>query len=118
MLPTSTRTPFLALALAVTVPAYATNPATDREDYLKRIDGIVYGDNPEQGVVRGSSFLHRNLRFAIDFPPGWDVNNGQTQVVAKEGKGVVEATTLAIMNSHAVNDQPRPGERLKIVVAG
>jgi predicted Zn-dependent protease len=32
--------------------------------------------------------------------------------------GVVKATTLAIMKSHAVNDQPRPGERLKIVVAG
>jgi len=64
--------------------AGGTRPVTDREPYLKRIDGIVYGDNPEQGVVRGSSFLHRNLRFAIDFPPGWDVNNGQTQVVAKE----------------------------------
>jgi predicted Zn-dependent protease len=32
--------------------------------------------------------------------------------------GVVKATTLAILNSHAVSDQPRPGERLKIVVAG
>jgi len=31
---------------------------------------------------------------------------------------VVKASTLAIMNGHAVNDQPRAGERLKIVVAG
>ena len=30
----------------------------------------------------------------------------------------MKASTLAIMNGHAVNDQPRPGERLKIVVAG
>jgi predicted Zn-dependent protease len=57
---------------------------TDRDGYLRRIDGIVYGDNPEQGVVRGASFLHAGLRFAIDFPIGWDINNGQTQVVAKE----------------------------------
>ena len=35
-----------------------------------------------------------------------------------QGTGVVKATTLAIMNGHAVSDQPRPGERLKIVVAG
>ncbi|OLB61613.1 MAG: hypothetical protein AUI11_09005 [Acidobacteria bacterium 13_2_20CM_2_66_4] len=189
---------------------------TDHDGYLNRMDGIVYGDNPDQGVVRGATFLHANLRFAIEFPPGWDVANGQTQVVAKEpgeqavmllqviqrptgrtvqevalrqmegagfrplsggrttgiapqqtyrrlepifgksldsfrpitraeaesihpnridlytarpgdtwqaiaeraGKGVVKASTLAIMNGHAVNDQPRAGERLKIVVAG
>jgi predicted Zn-dependent protease len=34
------------------------------------------------------------------------------------GKGYVKATTLAIMNDHAVADQPRAGERIKIVVAG
>jgi predicted Zn-dependent protease len=56
---------------------------TDRTEYLRRIDGLVYGDNPEQGVVRGSSFLHPKLRFALEFPKGWDVDNGQSQVVAK-----------------------------------
>jgi len=34
------------------------------------------------------------------------------------GKGFVKASTLAIMNNHAVADQPTTGERLKIVVAG
>jgi predicted Zn-dependent protease len=34
------------------------------------------------------------------------------------GRGLVKAATLAIMNGHAVTDQPRPGQRLKIVVAG
>jgi predicted Zn-dependent protease len=57
---------------------------TDHDGYLSRMDGIVFGDNPDQGVVRGATFLHANLRFAIEFPPGWDVMNGQTQVVAKE----------------------------------
>ena len=59
----------------------------ERDGYLRRIDGIVYGDNPDQGVVRGTRFLHAGLRFAVDFPAGWDVNNGQTQVVAKEPGG-------------------------------
>jgi predicted Zn-dependent protease len=58
--------------------------AADREKYLKRVDGIVYGDNPDQGIVRGDSFFHAGLRFAIDFPPGWDVTNTPSQVVAKE----------------------------------
>jgi predicted Zn-dependent protease len=55
----------------------------DRGEYLRHVDGIVYGDNPEQGIVRGSTFLHPGLRFAIDFPQGWTIQNGQTQVVAK-----------------------------------
>jgi predicted Zn-dependent protease len=59
----------------------------ERDGYLRRIDGLVYGDNPDQGVVRGTRFLHAGLRFAVDFPAGWDVNNGQTQVVAKEPGG-------------------------------
>jgi predicted Zn-dependent protease len=59
----------------------------DRDGYLRRIDGVIFGDNPDQGVVRGSRFLHAGLRFAVDFPAGWDVNNGTAQVVAKEPGG-------------------------------
>jgi predicted Zn-dependent protease len=60
---------------------------TDRDGYLRRIDGLVYGDNPDQGVVRGARFLHAALRFTVDFPAGWEVNNGQAQVIAKEPGG-------------------------------
>jgi predicted Zn-dependent protease len=56
----------------------------DRDGYLARIDGIVFGDNPEDGVVRGSTFLHPPLRFAIEFPQGWDITNSDEQVVAQE----------------------------------
>jgi predicted Zn-dependent protease len=54
-----------------------------REEYLRRIDGIVHGDNPDQGVVRGASFLHAGLRFALEFPQDWAVTNAPTQVVAR-----------------------------------
>ena len=40
------------------------------------------------------------------------------QSIAERQGHVVKPTTLAIMNGHAVTDQPRPGERIKIVVAG
>ena len=56
----------------------------DRAGYLSRIEGIVYGDNPEQGVVRGREFLHPALRFALEFPAGWEVHNGAEMVVARE----------------------------------
>ena len=62
-----------------------TGPLTlDRDGYLRRIDGMVFGDNPEEGIVRGSEFIHPALRFALTFPAGWDVSNGDEDVVAQE----------------------------------
>jgi predicted Zn-dependent protease len=57
--------------------------STNREAFVQRIDGIVYGDNPEQGLARGSVFLHPVLRFRIDFPDKWEISNSPQQVVAK-----------------------------------
>jgi predicted Zn-dependent protease len=56
---------------------------TDRGQFLERIDGIVYGDNPSEGIVRGNEFLHPDLRLAVTFPRGWEIQNSQTQVMAK-----------------------------------
>jgi predicted Zn-dependent protease len=60
-----------------------TDLVRNREAMLRAVDGIIYGDNPDQGVVRGASFIHPPLRFRIDFPNGWDVQNTPEQVVAK-----------------------------------
>ena len=57
--------------------------ATNRDEFLRHIDGIIYGDNPEQGIVRGNAFLHPPLRFRVEFPQGWQVNNSPQQVVAQ-----------------------------------
>jgi predicted Zn-dependent protease len=56
----------------------------DRDGYLARIDGLVFGDNPEDGIVRGNIFLHPPLRFALEFPDGWEITNTDEQVVAQE----------------------------------
>jgi predicted Zn-dependent protease len=58
--------------------------AVRRDPYLQRIDGVMFGDNPREGVVRGHAFLHPELRFALEFPDGWEVVNGPQQVVANE----------------------------------
>jgi predicted Zn-dependent protease len=57
---------------------------TNRAELERRIDGLIYGDNPEQGITRGSTFLHPPLRFRIDFPAKWDIANSPQQVVAKQ----------------------------------
>jgi predicted Zn-dependent protease len=56
---------------------------TDRTQYLAMVDGIVFGDNPEDGILRGNTFLHPLMRFALEFPDNWNVNNSATQVVGK-----------------------------------
>jgi predicted Zn-dependent protease len=39
-------------------------------------------------------------------------------IAERSGRGVIKPATLATMNGHSVTDQPREGQRLKIVVAG
>ena len=54
-----------------------------RDALLQRVDGLVYGDSPEQGITRGSTFFHPPLKFRIDFPAAWEVQNSPSEVVAK-----------------------------------
>ena len=56
--------------------------APDRAAYLRRLDGLVLGENPSQGVLREARFLHPDLDFAVNFPDGWRIANGASAVVA------------------------------------
>jgi predicted Zn-dependent protease len=58
-------------------------PVVDEAEYLSRIDGLIYGDSPSEGIVRGSQFLHPELRLALTFPQRWEVQNTKTAVLAK-----------------------------------
>ena len=42
----------------------------NQDALFRAVDGIIYGDNPDQGIVRGTAFIHPPLRFRIDFPNG------------------------------------------------
>ncbi len=56
----------------------------NRDQYLERIHGLVFGDKPEDGIVRGNEFLHPLLRFAVKFPEGWELTNTASAVLAQE----------------------------------
>ena len=56
----------------------------NRDQYLERIHGLVFGDNPKDGVVRGSEFLHPLLRIGVKFPDGWELTNTEQAVMAQE----------------------------------
>jgi predicted Zn-dependent protease len=58
--------------------------ALNRDQYHERINGLVFGDKPEDGVVRGSEFLHPLLRIGVKFPEGWELTNTASAVLAQE----------------------------------
>lgn len=53
-----------------------------REEFLRKIDRMVFADSPRQGVLRNNDFYHAELGLALRFPPGWRVQNRPQNVVA------------------------------------
>ena len=53
----------------------------DRELFLQKLDGMVYGDSPEQGFRRGRTFAHPKLRFQFEVPEGFFLLNMPDKVV-------------------------------------
>ena len=51
---------------------------------LRAVDGLIYGDNPDQGIVRGNAFIHPPLRFRVEFPATWDIQNSPDEVVVRK----------------------------------
>ena len=82
---------------------YRRRPPTARQDraqakatYLGDIDGIVYGEDPSEGFVRGRRFLHPKLGFTFTAPDGFTLDNtAQAVLGVKHGGG--EALRLDVV---------------------
>jgi predicted Zn-dependent protease len=58
-----------------------------RARYLQALDGTVFGDSREQGVVRGRHFLHEPLGIALTAPEGWRFRNESAQLLLVNAAG-------------------------------
>ncbi|AWW74528.1 peptidase M48 Ste24p [Erythrobacter sp. KY5] len=67
---------------------------TNRDTFLTRIDGLLYGDDPEQGVIEGSRFIHPDLRLSFTAPQGFYMVNS-TRAVSINGQSGQAQLTLA-----------------------
>jgi predicted Zn-dependent protease len=54
----------------------------ERESYLNRLRGMVFGSNPREGFFRENLFHHPDLAFRMTFPAGWATSNGKDAVQA------------------------------------
>lgn len=68
---------------------------TNRDTFLAGINGLTYGDDPAQGIVDGSSFVHPNLRLAFRAPNGFYLVNGTRAVSISGQSGKGEFSTAA-----------------------
>ena len=66
----------------------------NREGYLRRLDGLVYGEDPREGFFRNDAFYHPGLRFELRLPRGWKTQNTKQAVLAAspQGDAVVQLT--------------------------
>ncbi len=68
---------------------------TNRDTFLTRIDGLVYGDDPAQGVIEGSQFIHPAERLTFTAPSGFYMVNGTQAVTIQGQSGQGQLTTMA-----------------------
>jgi predicted Zn-dependent protease len=78
-------------AWADTVKSFA-GLSVDRDRYLARINGLLFGDDPEQGYFEGVRYLHPTLKLRFDAPTGWQGANQRQQVVLAEPNGKAQIT--------------------------
>ena len=79
------------------------NAADGRAEFLKRSEGLVFGDNTHEGVVRDGVFYHRDLGIAMRLPPGWRAVNRPDRLIAIAPQG---ASRLELRNPTKATGTP------------
>ncbi|HRP06958.1 MAG TPA: M48 family metalloprotease [Gemmatimonadales bacterium] len=86
--------------MADTVSDYS-KLTTDREHFLRLLDGLVYGEDPRQGYFEQNRFLHPVLKFQFDKPANWQSVNYAVQLIMAEPNGQAQLTLGSASESTA-----------------
>lgn len=81
---------------------------TGRDAYLKAINGIAFGDDPSDGVVRGRRFVHARFGVAFDAPEGFALENTSRAVLGSSSSGSYKLLFDAV--------ESRSGQRLEDIL--
>lgn len=69
--------------LSAQAVAGRANLAVRSREYVTRLKGLVWGEDPRAGYFEGSRFFHPGMGFEVAFPAGWATANGRSAVVAQ-----------------------------------
>jgi predicted Zn-dependent protease len=74
----------------------ASGSMVNRREYVRQLDGMVFGDNPREGFFQENAFYHPDLRFQLAFPRNFKTQNQKQAVVGvSEAQDAIIALTLA-----------------------
>ena len=65
------------------------NPVENRDRFLQQINGMIWGADPRDGVIKGSTFIHPGLKFAFDAPKGMKLKNQPDAVLGESKSGAM-----------------------------
>lgn len=86
----------------------------NREAFLKRLEGVPFGDSADTGVRRGQHFYHAPLGFALSVPEGWSMLNRPDALIAHNA----DQQAFVAMSLEPNPQQLRPEELLHQRVRG
>lgn len=82
----------------------------DRDSFLAGIDGMLFGDTPAEGYVRGRTFQHPTLGVAFSVPEGFIIDNSAAAVTAAgPGDVAVRFDGVAVAPTVSLADYLRSG---------
>ena len=67
--------------------SYPASTFRNADAHLAAIDGMLYGDDPAQGVVEGQDFLHPQLKMRFTAPNGFGMQNSNDAVTINGNSG-------------------------------
>lgn len=95
-----------------------TNPVLNRNAYLQKIEGIVYGEDPRGGYMENGVFYHPEIKFQFTPPSGWQYQNSPSRVQfapkdgsalfflsSAQGNTLQEAANAFIQNNQLTAEQ-------------
>lgn len=68
--------------------------------YLDQIDGMIFGDGPEQGYSLGQRFAHPKLRFEFSVPDGFKLQNRPNRIAATSKRDKAAIIFTAVPKSY------------------
>jgi predicted Zn-dependent protease len=77
----------VARALQAARRAEVSGGETGRLSYLTALDGLAYGDDPADGVVKGRRFIHSRLGVAFEAPESFTLENTSQAVLGSSADG-------------------------------
>ena len=98
----------------------------NRNQYLRMLEGLIYGEDPRQGYKEGNTFYHPELKFKFPVPTNWQLANSpqQVQMAPKDGKAMMiftlaqEKTLEEAANKFVTDNKLRKKEDANLTVNG